>query len=401
MKGELRRGEHGWRGLLLMTALIMVCLLAPNSWADETRVITVKKGDTVVSLCRQVYHMYTPEVAALLQQANPELTSLNQIRAGQKLRFPALSVAAKPTAAPSPSAVQTPVEPPAPAMTTRAAPGPASPAAPPQAGATGDQLAQVFFQETAPPNDLLPAGTSVAPGFEPAAGTPIGAVEKSEGQAWIIHQGSSLAYTAERDLPLFTGDTLVTDTKAQLRCRLDDKSTFALAGHSKLVLDKSIYDPEQDRRESVLQLLFGRARFIVNHLKGSYANDYQVRSPTAICGVRGSDFVVAVVPSTAQAAKVRGFRAALLRLAEFFTVRSAQAALGLPLTTTLLAGSNTTVGFSGLVGATQVVGAGSLSAAAAGGAAMSPLGVSLSVVGGALNSVGSLSAVMAMPPGLE
>jgi hypothetical protein len=395
-----RIGKKG-HGFMLAAALIVATLLAVNGWADDTRVVTVKKGDTIGSLCRQVYHTYGSEVTALLQQANPELKDLHRIRVGQKLRFPALSVARTATTTPTPVVAPTPVTTPSPAETPPQPMTTTTGQATSPATATGDQMAQVFFHETAPPNSLLPDGTTMAPGFEPAAAPPIGAVEQTQGQAWIIHQGSKLAYTAARDQPLFTGDTLVTDTKAQLRCRLDDRSTFAMAGHSKLVLDKSVYDPDKDRRESVLQLLFGRARFIVNHLKGSYANDYQVRTPTAICGVRGSDFVVAVQPTDTTTARISGWQAMMAKLSELFSVRPAHAARGRSQTTTVLAGENTQLGFNGHTGSAQLVTAGTISKAVTGGAAGGPLGVSGAVMAGAMNSVGAPSAVMAMPAGLE
>jgi|GEM_PF-905771 len=386
---DTRKQWNGKRlGGMMITGLLMVGLLAGSAWADDSQWLTVGRGDTLRGLCQKVYHSTSREVIGLIQQANPGLTNPNHIRIGQKLRFPALIKAGQSSTPSSPAKAspQTPASP--------------QEAAPPVT-ADGDRLAQVFSHETPPPESLMPVGITMAPGWEPASGTPIGAVEQTQGQAWIIHQGTTKAYNAERESPLFTGDTLITGVQAQLRCRLNDKSTFSLAGQGKLVLDKSVYDPAKDRRESVLQLLFGRARFIVNHLKGNYQDDYQVRTPTAICGVRGSDFVVAVRPSTATTAKVSRWQAILAQLSELISPQEAQAVAELALTTTVLSGPGTTVGFSGLTGATQVVSAGSLSVAATGGAAISPLGVSMSVVTGALNGVGPLSAVMAMPRGLE
>ncbi|MEW6220610.1 MAG: FecR family protein, partial [Thermodesulfobacteriota bacterium] len=276
----------------------------------------------------------------------------------------------------------------------------AAAAAPPAAGtAEGDRLAQVFFKEVTPPTDLLPAGVRLAPGFEPGSGEPIGAVEMTVGRAWIVHLGANVAYDAGRERPLFAGDTLVTGEKAQLKARLNDRSSFAMAGHTKMVLDKAVYDPDQDRRTSVLQVLFGRARFLVNRLKGGYDQDFEVRTPTAICGVRGSDFAIAVLPEDAATAQEEGWRQ---WLAELLSVRSAHALVGGALVTTVLTGTNTTVGFSGLVGGMQTLGSGMLSTAAMGGAATGGLGVSAGVMGGALNGIGAgLGAATAMPPALE
>jgi hypothetical protein len=250
-----------------------------------------------------------------------------------------------------------------------------------------DRLLGNFKEEQKPVKPLLPPGVEVRPGFEPGKGAAIGKAQMVQGEALVVHKGESVAYNLKQDIPLFTGDMLVTMEKARVSVILNDQSVFALAPVSKLVLDKSIYDPEKKMRASRLSLWFGRARFMVAKIAGK--SEYKVRTPTAVCGVRGSDFAIAVTPGTVKTSS----------LPTFLCFNEAYAANGQ--TTTLLTGEDTTANFTGDAGPSQSVGPNSLSSSSTGGAAMTPLGVSAAVVGSILGIVGPGLAAISMPPGID
>ena len=163
-----------------------------------------------------------------------------------------------------------------------------------EGGSLMDRLLGNFKKEHKPVKPLLPPGVEVKAGFEPGKGPAIGKAQMVQGEALVVHKGESVAYNLKKDIPLFTGDMLVTKEKSRVSVILNDQSGFALAPVSKLVIDKSIYDPEKKRRASRLSLWFGRARFMVAKISGK--SEYKVRTPTAVCGVRGSDFAMAVTP---------------------------------------------------------------------------------------------------------
>jgi len=254
-----------------------------------------------------------------------------------------------------------------------------------------DRLLGNFKKENKPVKPLLPPGVEVRPGFEPGKGPAIGKAQMVQGDALVVHKGQSVAYNLKKDIPLFTGDMLVTMEKARVSVILNDQSVFALAPVSKLVLDKSIYDPEKNRRASRISLWFGRARFMVAKISGK--SEYKVRTPTAVCGVRGSDFAIAVTPGVVKTSSLPTF------LCFLNMVNEAYAAAGQ--TTTLLTGEDTNADFTGDAGPSQSVGPNSLSSSATGGAAMTPFAVGAAVVGGILGVVGPGLAAISMPPGLD
>jgi len=254
-----------------------------------------------------------------------------------------------------------------------------------------DNLMDNFGREYEPAEPLIPQGIKVMPGFKEGVGKVIGNAQMVQGNVLVIHKDQNEAYTIKNGHPLFMGDTLISGERSRLNAKMADKSLFSLAPGSKLVLDQQDYDAGKEERASTVSLLFGRARFIVTKLKKS---KYQVRTPTAVVGVRGSDFALAVTPNENKLSFLERI------LASFHLMRKAHAAGFGILLTTVVTGPGTTAGFAGMIGVTQVVGPASICAAASGTAAIGPIFVGAAAASGALELVGPLLASMSMPPGM-
>ena len=254
-----------------------------------------------------------------------------------------------------------------------------------------DNLLDNFGRERAPAEPLIPQGIKVMPGFKEGAGSVIGNAQMVQGDVVVIHKGEKVAYTIKKGHPFFVGDTLISGEHSRLNAKMVDRSILALAPSSKLVLDQQNYDAEKKERVSTLRLLFGRARFIVEKLEKP---NYQVKTPTAVVGVRGSDFALAVTPNENKLSFIGRI------LASISSSRKAHAAGFGDLLTTLVTGPGTTVGFAGNIGETQIVGPSSICAATGANAAISPIFVGAAAAGKALGLVGPSLASMSMPPGM-
>jgi FecR protein len=154
-----------------------------------------------------------------------------------------------------------------------------------------DAIIDLLGSETRPAQPLLPVEISLQSEFAPGAGVQIGKVQLREGDPVVIHYGESVAYPLKKDRSIFIGDTIITEQDARVNLIMDDKSVLAIAPYSKLIIDESVYDPDTKSRFSTLRLLFGRIRSIVAKIEGE--PNYWVQTPTAVAGVRGSDFGVA------------------------------------------------------------------------------------------------------------
>ena len=99
---------------------------------------------------------------------------------------------------------------------------------------------------------------------------------------------------------------LVTGQNTNIQCKMNDDSVFSLASYSKLVIDRAIYNPDEQKRDSLIRLMFGKARYIITKLMLK-KDDFKIRTRTAVVGIRGSDFALSVVPEEEATVKGLGF----------------------------------------------------------------------------------------------
>jgi len=142
--------------------------------------------------------------------------------------------------------------------------------------------------------ELLPDGLTMETTFSPGRGRSVGQIQVVIGEAVIIHADRLKGYAAQRGLRLYAGDTLITLENAKLRFRLNDRSVLSMASETKMTLNKSVYQKKTKERSSFLSMAFGKARCLVVKLLDFKRADFRVKTPTAVCGVRGSDFILEV-----------------------------------------------------------------------------------------------------------
>ena len=103
-----------------------------------------------------------------------------------------------------------------------------------------------FEREYKPAESLIPQGIKVVPTFKEGEGKVIGNAQMVQGNVVVIHKGQAEAYTLKNGHPLFVGDTLISGERSRLNAKMVDKSVFALAPVSKLVLDQQDSDAEKE-----------------------------------------------------------------------------------------------------------------------------------------------------------
>lgn len=158
----------------------------------------------------------------------------------------------------------------------------------------------------------IPADLAIQDSFSPGSGASVGEVRVIRGEAVVSHEGENLGYRAEAGMPLFKGDSLFTGDDGHLQFGLNDGSVMTLASGTTLVITKSVYDPVKKTRSSFLGMSFGKARFMVTKIAGAARSEFKVKTETAVCGVRGSDFVIV---SGADTSEVTALKDTALELA--------------------------------------------------------------------------------------
>lgn len=137
-----------------------------------------------------------------------------------------------------------------------------------------------------------------------AAAQSVGTVAAARGAADIGRGGAWTAAAVGGEVQL--GDTLRTGD-GQLRVVFQDDSVIDLSENSTLVVDQQVFDPGGGRFTSLMKLVTGKARALVGTYYKNPGASYEMETPTAVAGVRGTSFVVAYNPET-DATEVIGIR---------------------------------------------------------------------------------------------
>ena len=116
----------------------------------------------------------------------------------------------------------------------------------------------------------------------------IGEIIYLRGQAWIERGDARLA--ASVHIPVFEGDVLATGHKSRLRVRFVDGSRILLGANARARVRRY---HAKGLLDALLELLEGRARFIVEPLTGKDAH-YEIETRAAIIAVRGTDILAQV-----------------------------------------------------------------------------------------------------------
>jgi len=117
-----------------------------------------------------------------------------------------------------------------------------------------------------------------------------GSVAAVEPPAEIGRDGSWTAASAGAEVR--TGDTLRTGAAGRLKVVLADGSVLVVSERSELVIDEHVYRPADGSLSSVLELLGGKVRAVVNEYYGASNAKFEIQTDTAVAGVRGTDFIV-------------------------------------------------------------------------------------------------------------
>ncbi len=98
---------------------------------------------------------------------------------------------------------------------------------------------------------------------------------------------------------VFVGDKIRTkDGKAKIL--LVDDTVLTLDVNTRLGISKHMFRPKEKKRSGMFSLWSGRVKALVGSFFGD--SDVRIKTPTAVAGVRGTHFVVEVIPpKTAQA----------------------------------------------------------------------------------------------------
>ncbi|MFQ5664942.1 MAG: FecR domain-containing protein [Candidatus Binatia bacterium] len=118
----------------------------------------------------------------------------------------------------------------------------------------------------------------------------VGTVAAVDGTAETLHGGRWAAAT--NGTAIFQGDEIRTGRPGRLRIVFQDDTVLTLSDDSHIVVNEQVFRPTRGSARSVIGLLRGTLNALVSEYYRRPGAAYEVRTATAVAGVRGTDFVV-------------------------------------------------------------------------------------------------------------
>lgn len=132
----------------------------------------------------------------------------------------------------------------------------------------------------------------------PAIAAPVGTFTKVEGKVDILRLSEIAAVPVQTGDPVSLGDAIRTKRNGKAEILFRDETVIQLAPETRITIDEYSFRGESTREKGLIGLFRGKMRAIVSMLKAAVVPvsrtdaGFNVKTPTAIAGVKGTDFVV-------------------------------------------------------------------------------------------------------------
>ena len=116
----------------------------------------------------------------------------------------------------------------------------------------------------------------------------VGAVDRVENEAKIV--AGDTVTPATIGTPVHLRDELRTGPEGRLRITFRDDTLLTLGENASVVIDRYVYDPDQNVGETLIRTTKGAFLFASGRIKGLKQHSIAVSTPVADIGVRGTQF---------------------------------------------------------------------------------------------------------------
>lgn len=128
------------------------------------------------------------------------------------------------------------------------------------------------------------------------AQTSAGVLKLANGSVSAVREGQTLPLTPGANL--LVGDRLNTGANSSALVQLRDNSNVSLGASSSLEIKAFAFEPTTENGNLALTLLRGTLRMVSGLIAKASPDKVELRTPTALIGVRGTDFIVDVQDNT-------------------------------------------------------------------------------------------------------
>lgn len=122
-----------------------------------------------------------------------------------------------------------------------------------------------------------------------------GVVKTMSGQAFIDYNGQR--FIAEIGTPVYLRSQLLTGPNSSIGVTFRDQTVISLGPDSHLTIDQYLFSPNEGKVGLVATMARGTLNYVSGLIAKLKPDGVSVNTPTAVIGVRGTQFVVRVDPS--------------------------------------------------------------------------------------------------------
>lgn len=109
---------------------------------------------------------------------------------------------------------------------------------------------------------------------------------------------------------VYPKDTIITGKDARAKIVMIDNNELNISPDSQIEIKNYEYNPAQNKKDVLLNVLYGKVRSKVEQKYDGKTSKFQVKTPSAVAGVRGTDFMTSYNQTTHQS-QVVTFRGAV------------------------------------------------------------------------------------------
>jgi hypothetical protein len=159
-------------------------------------------------------------------------------------------------------------------------------------GPKGSQVRSCAQYRCARPSDYAQC-LAASGGAEAVSGRePVGEVSVASGNPVVHRLGSAGSKEdLQMGMSVANGDRLVTGASDRVTIRFRDGSQLALSPRASVLIENYSAERKSGQRGSLIALEQGRVRARVKHQEAGAVPSFQIRTRTAVAGVRGTDFL--------------------------------------------------------------------------------------------------------------
>ena len=128
-----------------------------------------------------------------------------------------------------------------------------------------------------------------------------------KGNVQVIDGKTHLPHVARAGARVFPGDSIVTGKDSRAKVTMVDSNVLNLSPDTKMEIQKYEYKPAENKKNVILSVDYGKLRSTVSQHYDGDENVYRVNTPSAVAGVRGTDFLVSY-DKVSQSSQVVTFR---------------------------------------------------------------------------------------------